>query len=603
MCGIAGYFGPPARDLATAIGTLQHRGPDVQRVEEGPGYGLGHSLLSIIGDVPIEQPIHSRDGRIVLAFNGEIYNYIEIREADPTIAEATSGRSDTEVLVEGFAERGGRIFDEANGMFAVAIYDGETQTGYLVRDRLGIKPLYYARIGPTLVFGSELRTVRELAGLEPEPDPEAYYSYVRFRYPIGERTFDRNVRMLPPGSVLTWSGGSVVTRRFWEIRPQPPFTGTYDEALDGVAELLEDSIRLRMRSDHSFCTFLSGGLDSSYLTAIAAETVAPLQTYSIAFDEAEFDESQFSERVSERLATDHYPYLLRGEEYAESLASFVEHLESPIGVPNQVALSVLSRELAKDHRCVLSGEGADEVFGGYGRIFLLPSDWELLRHVRSTGSDPAGIGEKLENRYGTSSFPDYPSLFIERYGYLDDAAAHELLEPFFNPAVIDTARLRIEHEIRELFNKFDHVDPFTRQLLVFQELHLPGLLLRLDTASMFYSVEARVPFLDHRLVEFANSLPIEYRMRRLDTFDAAVNSGSLSDELSEIHDVPKSLLKDVARSVLPDAIVDRRKLGFPVPPTYYSDHSKGASMTGEPYLEWVRANLGLCAKGGWLCER
>jgi asparagine synthase (glutamine-hydrolysing) len=603
MCGIVGYFGPPIGDLAAATATLLHRGPDLQRVEEGPGYGLGHSLLSIIGDVPIEQPIDSRDGRIVLAFNGEIYNYIEIRAADPTIADTTSGRSDTEVLVEGFAQTGRRIFDEANGMFAVAIYDRETQTGYLVRDRLGIKPLYYAQLGESLVFGSELRAVRKLTGLEPESDPEAYYSYVRFRYPIGERTFDRNIQMLPPGSILSWSGGSVIVRRFWEITPQPLFDGTYEEALSGVAELLDDSIRLRMRSDHSFCTFLSGGLDSSYLTSVAADTIAPLQTYSIALDEAEFDESQFSERVAELLATDHHPYLLRSEEYSDSFAAFVEHLESPIGVPNQVALSILSRELARDHRCVLSGEGADEVFGGYGRIFLLPSDWELLQEARTSGSDPAGIAETFEARYGTSSFPDYASLFIERYGYVDHAEAHELLEPFFGAAVIDAARLTIEHEIRELFDQFDDVDPFTRQLLVFQKLHLPGLLLRLDAASMFHSVEARVPFLDHRLVEFANSLPIEYRMRRLDTFDAAAAAGALSDELSEIHDVPKSLLKDVARSVLPSSIVDRRKLGFPIPPTYYSNRSTRVPVSGGPYSEWVRANLGLCAERGWLCER
>ena len=600
MCGIVGYFGSPIGGLGEATAGLGHRGPDAQRVREGPGYGLGHSLLSIIGDVPVEQPITSRDGRYTVAFNGEIYNYIELREATPALAAVTGGRSDTEVLVEGIALRGLEVFNEANGMFAAAVVDHETTTGYLVRDRLGIKPLYYSRIGDSIVFASELRTVLELVGRDSDPDPEGYYSYARFRYPIGDRTFDRAVRMLPPGSILTWNDGRVRMQQYWEIRPQPRFEGSYDDALDALGAVLDDSIKLRMRSDHSFCTFLSGGLDSSYLTAVAATTVTPLQTYSISFADEEYDESKFALQVADLIGTDHHPHLLSGDEYAVAFSELAMHLRSPLGVPNQVALSVLSRELATDHRCVLSGEGADEVFGGYGRIFLLPSDWELLEQARATGSDPNEVEERLASKYGKSAVGDYPALFIARYGYIGAGDARRLLEPFFSPGAIDAAEEAVEGEIRQLFDGLDGVDPFSRQLLVFQKLHLPGLLLRLDSASMFHSVEARVPFLDHRLVEWANSLPIEYRMRRLPTFDAALDGGALSDDLSEVHDQPKALLKDIARPALPSGIVDRRKLGFPIPVSYYARGAVQNSGIDHPYLKWIEANLELSAQGGWL---
>jgi asparagine synthase (glutamine-hydrolysing) len=348
---------------------------------------------------------------------------------------------------------------------------------------------------------------------------------------------------------------------------------------------------MQMRSDHSFCTYLSGGLDSSYLSAVAIRAKGELDTYSIGFSDPEFDEAEHAEEVAEHLGTRHHPHRLDLEEYREAHERFVRHLGSPLGVPNQVALWVLSRELSRDHRCVLSGEGADEVFGGYGRIFLLPGDWQKLETARMGGAEAESVLGKIRERYGTTEFADYPAFFLRRYGYLSHEEAVAVLRPWFPERTLERAREAVEEEIREAFDDLQ-TDPFTRQLLLFQQVHLPGLLLRLDTATMAHGVEGRVPFLDHELVEFLNTLPISYRMRRKETFAGAESAGLLSDELSEVHDVPKILLKELGERILPSEIVWRRKVGFPIPPGYH-DPSREDSAGAPPYVGWVRRNLEL----------
>ena len=594
MCGIIGVFGggkAEADRLRQHVDELKHRGPDLQVVADGREFAFGHTLLSIIGTSPIQQPIASKDQAITLAYNGEVYNYLELLEDDEALQARCSGSSDTEVLVEGLSLYGIDFVDRLNGIFAFAAFDQRTRTGYLVRDRLGVKPLYFARVGDLLYFASELRPLLHYSGVSAEPDAEAFYSYARFRYPLGERTYAKAARMVEPGSFLRIQNGAARANRYWTIDVPAPFHGTYETARDAIRELLSDAIRIQMRSDHSFCTYLSGGLDSSYLTAIAKQAKPELDTYSIEFSDADYDESVHSRQVAKRLNTKHHPYLLDRNEYIEQHEEFVKHLASPISVPNQVALKILSRELAIDHRCVLSGEGADEVFGGYGRIFLLPYDWERLVKARdSGGASASAFLSKIEARYGTVVFPDYLSFFVHRYGYLTHEEAVEALQTYFPRPALDAAEDVLQAEIHALFDQWE-TDIFTRQLLLFQKMHLPGLLLRVDTATMAHAVEGRVPFLDHRLVELLNSLPIEFRMKRKKDFMTAFEQGLLSDELSETYDIPKAPLKEIAEEILPESVVWRKKLGFPIPSSYYDVGN--VNELQPPYVKWVQRNLAL----------
>jgi len=595
MCGIIGVIGHTdgaAKRVAKHLPSLKHRGPDYQGMEEGKRFVFGHTLLSIICTTPVRQPIVASDKSWTLTYNGEIYNYVELLADDKELRARCTLSSDTQVLVEGLSLYGIDFVTRVNGMFAFAAFDHKTQTGYLVRDRLGVKPLYYISCEDAVFFASELKALLGLSGKPKELDPEGFYSYVRFRYPLGERTFFKGVKTLPPGSILKVNDQAPCLRRFWSVTPQPPFLGDYADALSVIRDLLEDAVHIQMRSDRSFCTYLSGGLDSSYLTAIARQNKECLDTYSIGLVEKEFDESRYSSEVSARLGTNHHTYCLGPKEYREETEELVKFLGTPAGVPNQVALKVLSRELSKTHRCVLSGEGADEIFGGYGRIFLLPGDWLKLQSAQAgkTGSDKSVLA-KIEARYGRRKFVDYPDFFLERYSYVGHADVVVLLAPYFNKKEIMDASVSLEAEIRSLFSSWD-ADLFTKQLLLFQKIHLPGLLFRLDSATMAHSVEGRVPFLDHRLVEFMNSLPWEYKIRMKQGIDKSRVANLLSDEISEKYDIPKANLKDLAQGYVPNDIIWRKKVGFPIPPAYYAEVSSSNSKS--PYFLWVQTNLRLC---------
>ncbi len=588
MCGIVGVLGhaPPGTvDVRLGVDLLTHRGPDSSSVLELEHATFGHTLLSIIGEEPVRQPLVSRDRRSALTFNGEIYNFIEIRTSDRQIADATTGGSDTEVLFDGLVRYGLDFLPKLNGMFALAFVDADG-VGYLVRDRIGIKPLYYEEHASYLVFASELPALAAATGRTRDPDVHGWYSYVRARYPIESSTFDVGVKMLPPGHFLRFERGESRLIEYWRDIGEVNYDVSETEMIANVHDLLQDSVRLRMRSDHSFCTFLSGGLDSSLLTAMAVEAKPDLQTYSVTVESEGFDESPFSSRAATDIGTDHRELSVDRPSFRRALESLWRHAQTPLGVPNQVAIYSLSELMSQRQRCVLSGEGADEVFGGYGRIFLLPRDWAALETARSGGD--ARTMSRFADAYGTDAFGDYIEAFVHRYTYVSHDTAKSLLSWLFSSEEIDQARSWFEYRVRQLFAEYSEKHPSDVLLRVFQRLHLPGLLLRLDVATMAHSVEARVPFLDHRLVEYANSLPMAMKMARLDTFEPAVAAGAMGPQLSEVHDIPKWPLKRVAAGYLDSSIVDRPKMAFPIPPSFYGSE---ATTPLRGYETWLNTNL------------
>jgi len=594
MCGVFGIIGEVSGAdgrMEQAARSLLHRGPDSHEIVRLPGVSLGHTLLSIIGTSPITQPIRSHDGNGILTYNGEIYNYLELLRDDPRLQAACQGRlaTDTVVLVEGLRLYGEAFLGELNGMFALCYHDFESRRTLLVRDRLGIKPLFYSTAPGGVLFASETQAIRVLSGKPFAPDPEAFYSYVRFRYPIASRSFDLGIRQVLPGHLLRIErSGEVSSVRWWTNRSAGGFTGTYDEAVATAQELLESSIELRMRSDHGFCAFLSGGLDSSLLTALASANKDRLDTYSIGVvGDAELDESVYAAAVAAKLGTHHHPYALDPGDYRAHHAAFVAALKEPLPVPNQVALRALSADVSRTHRVVLSGEGADEVFAGYGQIFLLPHDWNAIGANRDV---PGELHTKLLQRYGPRLPASFENLFIQRYGYTTHEFALNVLKPLFGDFAGNAIRDSVEADILEVAGSIESDDPFNRMLLLFQNVHLPGLLYRVDAATMANSVEARVPFLDHRLVEFANTLPMGMKIRTLKPRSELTHL--LADEISEVHDVPKAILKDIGRDLLPNGIADRRKMGFPIPPAFYMPDAQ-ENMAG--YRAWTERNLELWA--------
>jgi asparagine synthase (glutamine-hydrolysing) len=588
MCGIAGVLGTPpagAVDVQAGVDALSHRGPDFSSVLEVENGSFGHTLLSIIGERPMRQPLVSMDESSALTFNGEIYNFIELRMADSEIAAATSGGSDSEVLLEGLVRHGLDFVPKLNGMFAFAFADSDG-VGYLVRDRIGIKPLYYEEHESYIVFASELPALAAMTGRTRRPDVRGWYSYVRARYPIGTSTFDAGVRMLPPGHILRFDHGKARLIEYWRNAGEVDYSVAANDVIANVDDLLGDSVTLRMRSDHSFCTFLSGGLDSSLLTAMAARTKPGLQTYSVTVKSEGFDESRYSEQVAAEIGTDHFELLLDQRSFGSAAASLWRDAQTPLGVPNQVAISALSELMSEKHRCVLSGEGADEIFGGYGRIFLMPHDWDALESARSLGD--IETMRRFAETYGDDAFSDYAEAFIHRYSYVSHDVARDVLAEMFGEDEIEDARIWFEEHIRGLFDEYPDTDSTDQLLRVFQRLHLPGLLLRLDVATMAHSVEARVPFLDHRLVEYANSLPMAIKMYRLESFESAARSGTMGPQLSEVHDIPKWPLKKAGARYLDASIINRRKMGFPIPPAFYGSSAK-APLAG--YEAWLKSNI------------
>lgn len=594
VCGIFGYFGAnlPSEERVRAARTqLVHRGPDASGLHRENRAVLGHTLLSLIGDEPVEQPLASQDNSIVMTFNGEIYNYLELGNESDGLEALLTRRSDSETLVNGLALHGIDFVSRLNGMFAIAYADRRRDEAYLIRDRLGVKPLYYIEKDDGVYFASESKALLSLAGIQGTPDPGGWLSYCQFRYPIGERHYYREIKSVQPGQYLRWANGHLSCHQYWAVPSGDVIERPDDDVDQAVEELLNDAVMLQTRSDHGFCSYLSGGLDSSYLSAVAMKHTRSLHTYSVGLQDAGYDESSFAQDVAQHIGSHHHRLDLDREAFQRHHQNLIDHLQTPVAVPNQVALSALSQELSRDHRCVLSGEGADEIFGGYGRIFTLPRDWSA---VRENPSD-SRLVQEFQRHYHVAPSVTLQQLFLSQYRYVSQEFALQRLGRYFEQPRLEQAAEELDEEISALFQPSSG-DLHQDVMAVFQGVHLPGLLGRLDSATMAHSVEGRVPFIDHRLVEFMNTVPYRQKVP-LRKPDGTQNEHVFASEFSDALDEPKAILKRVAKAVLPTTIVDRRKMGFPIPEDMYK---RGSDSAGAGYANWIATNLSRCEEVGLL---
>lgn len=540
MCAINGIFSiEHLADIMQRVKNMndavRHRGPDGEGVElADEGLVLGHRRLAILDlDVRSNQPMKSVRGN-VLVFNGEIYNYREIKKE---LSYPFKTECDTEVLLAAIEEKGIEwCLEKCNGMFAFAFWDCTNKNLILARDRIGIKPFYFCRQEKSLVFSSEIKGILSSGLVEARFNELAVDEYLANRYVRAPYTFFENIMQIMPGQYLVVNvehgGFKVLERRFWRLPDEFNMDEEYDEASleEALMQEVTDAIKRRMIADVPLGTYLSGGVDSSLISAITAlNKDERIHTYTIGFDE--LNEFEYARMVSEQYNTIHHEILMNSEDYFGLMEKVILFKDAPLGVPNEIPLAVMSEELKKEITVVLSGEGADELMGGYGRIFRSPFDYQNLK-----------IKE------------DFYQYFIEQYEYV--------------PRELRDKYLTVKKEYRDKFDsfiqsKFAEKRNEENVFRFFHQQHVQGLLQRVDTTTMLASVEARVPFLDHQLIEFVyRNIPYGLKLH----WNQGVTSvEGTSTQYSEVLDTPKYLLKKVALQYLPETVVTRKKVGFPVP--------------------------------------
>ncbi len=547
MCGVATIFhrnGEPVSErlVVEMRDTLTHRGPDDAGVYVDGPVGLTHRRLSIIDLGGGHQPMSSEDGTVQVVFNGEIYNFPELRQHLEQRGRALRTRSDTETIVGLYELYGEDCVDHLRGMFAFVLWDATRQRLLAARDRIGIKPLYVAERGERIAFASEIKALLRLPWVAAECNRDRVAEYLTYRHVAGEETLFRDIRRVEPGEIWSITRDDVRRRRYWEIPCPTDEDGdrhdhrSLEEWSERVETEFSEVVGSHMLADVPLGTFNSGGVDSSLVTAlVAGKTSQQLNTYSVGFDEPEFDERPFADMVATGFSTRHHAIVVPERDYVDSLPLVVWHHDEPLDHPHTVHLAYICRLARERVKVVLTGEGSDELFGGYPR-YRLP--WILDRASRR--------GLPLGAIFGLGLARLLPARSRMRMeNVLGDGADLRGLTAFAPPDLVMSV-LAPEWQVSPRARERAAVPPhlFSSALRMDQTTYLQSLLTRLDRVSMATSLEARVPFLDHGLIELAAQVPSDLKIRRGDT---------------------KFLVKHIARKYLPSQIVDRRKAGFAVP--------------------------------------
>jgi len=576
MCGIAGISSANQNDLIDKqlvedmIDLLVHRGPDGYGTYHDKGISLGHRRLSIIDIEGGPQPMSSEDGGITVTYNGEIYNFQTLRKELQSLGCSFKSQSDTEVIIHAYAKWGIDAIQRFNGMFAFGLWDRHQRRLLLVRDRMGVKPLYWAKIGSRLIFASEVKAILSYPGFERRANLDALSSYLTFRQPIEDLTFFQGIEKILPGHYLVFQNGQLTTSEYYKL----PINDNHqdlgeDYYLEGISDLLCKSVKSHMISDVPLGAFLSGGLDSSLLVAFMANmNKDPIKTFSIGYQEDEYNEEEFARIVSQHCHTDHHQILLSHNDYLDRWQKLIQHRDAPLSIPHEVALYQMSVELKKDITVVLSGEGADELFGGYGRVQRSPLDWKKISFARKILTPSiANLLAKNAKKGSVISLlglESHMEHFFHVYNWMPFQEKWNLFTKETSE-VLEKDKRTIEI-FRNIFDKTKHIDPYDQILHVFQKIHLSCLLERLDMMSMAASVEARVPFVDdHKLLEFVIQIPFHYKIKWNSNLSRTRALFHSSFEISEWLDTNKYLLRKLGSRLLPDKIAFRKKLGFPTP--------------------------------------
>jgi asparagine synthase (glutamine-hydrolysing) len=577
MCGIAGkvdFARPVDRlDVERMCAAMEHRGPDSQGVWcDGP-VGLGMQRLAIIDVAGGDQPIFNEDRSVAVVMNGEIYNFRELRAELEAGGHRFATRSDTEVLVHLYEERGDRLVEKLRGMFAFAIWDGRRQRLLLGRDRVGKKPLFVARRGTGITFASEMMALLQDPSIERIPEPRAILSYLAYQYVPNPMSAFAGVKKLPPASTLALTAAGVEVDRYWSLDySAEPSTTSRPELEEQLRELIWEATRIRLISEVPLGAFLSGGIDSSAIVAaMADQSHGAVKTFSIGFPDAAFDEIAYARLIAERFSTEHHEFIVEPEAL-QIMPKLARHYGEPFADPSAIPSFYLAEMTSRHVTVALNGDGGDESFAGYRRYVSndmaahfnwLPSG---LRRAAPAIVRPLGEGRR-SNSARARIQRLARTLAMEphrRYAHWMSAFPALLRAEMLQPDLLACADgWSPEDVIANAWRGSSAESRVDRMLDTDVNTYLPGdLLVKMDIATMAYSVEGRSPLLDHHLMEFAASLPSQLKLRGM--------SGKL-------------VLKSALRGVLPDEVLDRPKMGFGVPlPRWFREELR--ELPGEMLL-------------------
>ena len=538
---------------------LVHRGPDGAGLFLEPGVGLGHRRLSIVDVAHGAQPMSGADGALQIVYNGEVYNHPELMPALQRDGFAYRTHCDTETVLHVYERDGTDAPRQLRGMFAFAIWDRRTRELFIARDRLGVKPLYYVHTEDgALYFASEIKALLAAEAVRPALNLAAFPDFLANHAPSGEDTLFRGVRRLPPGHSLRWRDGTITVERYWDLDYAGSGVDTRPDAvlIAEYGERFREAVRLRLMADVPLGMFLSGGIDSASITAAMSTLVdEPIRTFSVAFAEREANELAYARMVAERYRTDHHEVIVSPGEFFAALPSLVWHEDEPLAHPSSVALNFVSRLAAEHVKVVLTGEGSDETLAGYGRYRTTMYNLAISeRYQRLAGPgvrravrgavERLPRGTRLRNRLmrtGLYLSADIDTLYFDNFAVFGRARQAALLAPAVREELAGIDPYAAAHEAIAAAGGASRLN----QLLYADiRTYLHELLMKQDQMSMAASIESRVPFLDHQLVEFTARLPDRLKLRGTTT---------------------KYILREAMKDALPPAILSRRKMGFPVP--------------------------------------
>lgn len=553
MCGICGFISRntiTTDQLRQMNDTMYHRGPDdhgeeIYPASDGYTVGLAQRRLSILDLSELgHQPMHSKDKRVTVVYNGEIYNFNEIKEELQDYAFCSS--CDTEVIIAAYLKWGISCVDRFNGMFAIALFDRDSQNLYLIRDRIGKKPLYYWLNDGNLIFASELKPIMVCPGVDRKIRTEIISRYLYHQYINAPDTIFEDIYKLEPGMILQFNTGKISTWKYWDAKKvyhekRRAEVSDYAQAKEELKELLNRSVKMRMIADVPLGTFLSGGYDSSMITAIAqSQSEQPVKTYSIGFNEGKYNEAKFAKEVAKHLGTNHTELYINEKEMLDLVDSIAKYYDEPFADSSQIPTMLVSALARQDVTVVLSGDGGDEFFCGYNAY------------------DKVGQAQKLdflgELTYRACNLPGIKKAdILQKMPFKVRIVAanrnKETKTQFGASSYLETSNNMVKGDkipiLYQVESGYQEKNWQERRMLLDMDTYLPGdILCKVDRASMKYSLEARCPILDKDVMEYSYRLPHSFKYNR---------------------GVKKRILKDIAYDYIPKELLDRPKVGFGVP--------------------------------------
>ncbi len=559
MCGINGiaYSTKSNKQIDEQIlrkmrDVIHHRGPDDAGEFIDGQIGLGHRRLSIV-DVSLgSQPMFNEDKSLVIIYNGEVYNHADYREELVAKGHIYQTHCDTETILHLFEEYGERCVEKLRGMFALAIWNRTKKELFIARDRLGVKPLYYFHdeIG-NLFFGSEIKTILEAAAVKPELNYNALPDQFANHGTSKDETLFVGVKRLLPGHTMFWEDGNLTIKKYWDISFEPKHDSRNDsEYIEEWRDLFTESVKLRLMADVPLGMFLSGGIDSSAIAAVMSTMVdEPIKTFSVGFAEREANEFEFARIVANKYKTEHHEITITPEQFFAELPKLIWHEDEPIGFDSSIPLYFVSKLAGQHVKVVLTGEGSDEIMAGYGRyakalqLLNYGEKYEsvtpkFLRSIIKSGA--SAVGGKLTRTFLTRD-NDIENLFLDNFALFGKSMQTKLFSAETKSRIAEQNPYFYQNQWLE---ETDATEILDKLLYVDSKTYLHELLMKQDQMSMAASIESRVPFLDHKLVELTAKMPTNMKLRGTTT---------------------KFLLKEAMKGILPDEILYRPKMGFPVP--------------------------------------